>query len=101
MSERELWLEAALRWDSPQVDDRGQCYLIICESRNYGLCDTIAFLCRGLDEGVEAEMFRKLRKYAPREDGRHFRWGLKAEDAAQRAAFCRRMAEMCEPAHVA
>lgn len=103
LSERRAWLYLAKKWDKakpPKLDGWEDDVEVVIRLNRFGeeigLCDTIVRLpiscsvCDAMEDKVDRERRRlKKRRWA-------FLWPTTKAGAKKRAAFCRRMAKLCE-----
>jgi len=103
MSEREAWLYLAEQWDNAEPAHRKKRDHIIF--RHLFFCPT--GLCTAIDEVICADaisyrvgrnMRSRMAKHLPRKKrtGKGHRWPTDKKGARSRAAFCRKMAKLCE-----
>lgn len=96
MTEREAWLALAeaceKHVENPIYTDGRRCFYVN-GVRCSRLCSGIYFV--GVAVETIASMKRKLVKYGPSSAFGGYYWPRTAEGMAQRAEFCRKMAELC------
>lgn len=97
MTEREAWLYCADLWDSPFVDTDGGCWVYANGCKSMGLCSTICWMFEE-ESALYQAMLDKIGLLAASMDRDHenFLWSIDTEGARQRAAFCRRQAQLLE-----
>ena len=99
LTAREAFLAMARAWDEAECAGNFHWFAMIRGIQVDGLCIAAKLLAwRGLIwRETSDEMLNLMKRNRPAEkDANNFWWGHTREDAAARAAFCRRMAELCD-----
>ena len=92
---KEIWLQIAEAFD--KADENG--FASFSGESRKGICSVVILLCdqKVISEDMMHDMLELMYKHRPPNINGHrwFWWPTNADGAKERAAFCRRMAELC------
>lgn len=95
-NERAEWLKLAKAWDEAEPDIMFGDYLATINGElSDGLCQSINLLVDSPPR--RSEMRERMNAHKPKGAGKTWWWRFTKQGANARAAFCRKMAELCNP----